>query len=69
MMAELVEVAIPRPVDRTFTYAIPEGREAEAVVGRRVAVPFRNRPEERGFIVDRPTEAPAATLKELFWRP
>ena len=33
----LVEVAVPVPVDRTFTYRVPAGREADAVVGRRVA--------------------------------
>jgi primosomal protein N' len=39
-MAEIVEVALPLPVDRCFSYAVPEGREEEARVGRRVLVPF-----------------------------
>ena len=53
MSRTLVEVAVPVPVDRTFTYLVPEGREAEAILGRRVAVPFGPR-TLRGFVVGRP---------------
>jgi primosomal protein N' (replication factor Y) len=64
-MPELVEIAIPVPVDRTFTYAVPEGREADAVVGRRVTVPFGRKPEVRGFVVGRPASAAVENLKEV----
>jgi primosomal protein N' (replication factor Y) len=44
------QVALPLPLRRTFTYRVPEGREAEVVPGVQVEVPFRNR-RLRGFVV------------------
>jgi primosomal protein N' (replication factor Y) (superfamily II helicase) len=38
-----VDVAVPLPIDRTFTYRVPAGRESLARVGVRVLVPFRKR--------------------------
>ena len=38
------DVALPVPLRTTFTYALPAALNGEAVVGRRVVVPFRNRP-------------------------
>src|SRR5512146_2660019 len=35
-----VEVAVPLPIDRTFTYRVPPGEEGRAMVGVRVLVPF-----------------------------
>jgi primosomal protein N' (replication factor Y) len=64
-MPAFVEIAIPVPVDRTFTYAVPEGSEAKAVVGRRVTVPFGRKPEVRGFIVGRPESAAVEKVKEV----
>ena len=61
----LAEVALPLPVDRTFTYRVPAGREADAVPGRRVTVPFGRRPEMRGFIVGFPDETEIEKLKEI----
>ena len=49
----LVEVAVPLPLDRTFTYRVPPGSEDKAMAGRRVFVPFGPRAEIRGFIVGR----------------
>jgi primosomal protein N' (replication factor Y) len=35
-----VEVAVPLPIDHTFTYRVPPGEEVRAKVGVRVLVPF-----------------------------
>jgi primosomal protein N' (replication factor Y) len=45
----LVDVALPLPLFRTFTYAV-EGRREPLDVGTRVLVPFRNR-KEIGIVV------------------
>ena len=39
----LVEVALPLPLLRTFTYAVPEATRHPLVAGSRVVVPVRNR--------------------------
>ena len=39
-MPAYCEVALPVPLDRTFTYAVPEGQLPQR--GARVIVPFRN---------------------------
>src|ERR1017187_11002285 len=39
-MPAYCEVALPVPLDRTFTYAVPEGARVER--GARVIAPFRN---------------------------
>jgi primosomal protein N' (replication factor Y) len=44
-----VEVALPLPVPRTFTYAVPPALRARARPGARVLVPFGNR-EKIGWI-------------------
>ncbi|MDP9349676.1 MAG: primosomal protein N', partial [Gemmatimonadota bacterium] len=44
-----VEVALPLPLPRTFTYAVPEGMREAAVPGARVLVPFARR-ERIGWI-------------------
>lgn len=41
--ARLVEVALPLPLFRTFTYAVPEGFRHAVGPGTRVVVPFRQR--------------------------
>jgi primosomal protein N' (replication factor Y) len=38
------EVALPVPLRSTFSYAVPSALNGETLVGRRVVVPFRNRP-------------------------
>ncbi|MCL2103059.1 MAG: DEAD/DEAH box helicase, partial [Syntrophorhabdaceae bacterium] len=38
-----VEVAVPLPIDHTFTYRVPTGLEERALVGVRVLVPFGKR--------------------------
>ena len=39
----LVDVALPLPLFRTFTYAVPDGLRHAVSAGARVVVPFRNR--------------------------
>src|SRR6185503_4697829 len=60
-------VALNRPVQREFTYAVSEGLVARAAVGARVAVPFGAR-RSVGVIVEleRETEVPAERLKHVF---
>lgn len=43
MAQRYCEVALPVPLRTTFVYALPEDLNGEAMVGRRVVVPFRNR--------------------------
>lgn len=38
------EIALPVPLRTSFTYAAPPAANGESLVGRRVVVPFRNRP-------------------------
>lgn len=65
MSLSFVEVAVPLPVDRTFTYCVPAGCEAEAVPGRRVLVPFGRKGELRGFVVGNPSTSEVPDLKEV----
>jgi primosomal protein N' (replication factor Y) (superfamily II helicase) len=44
------EIAVPLPVEGTFSYLIPEGCAAECKIGVRVQVPFTNR-EITGYLV------------------
>lgn len=46
-----VEVAVPLPIDRAFTYRVPPGEEGRAKVGVRVLVPFGSR-KVTGLILD-----------------
>ena len=58
MAKRFCDVALPVPLRSTFTYAIPESvqLENEALIGRRVLVPFRNKPVA-GVIVSLATKA------------
>jgi primosomal protein N' (replication factor Y) len=44
MTQRYLEVALPVPLRSAFTYAVPASCNGEELVGRRVLVPFRNRP-------------------------
>jgi len=44
MTQRYLEVALPVPLRSVFTYAVPDSFNGEELVGRRVLVPFRNRP-------------------------
>src|ERR1700721_1143340 len=51
------EVALAVPLRSVFTYAVPEALDGEELVGRRVLVPFRNRPMV-GVVLAVTTQAP-----------
>src|ERR1700735_927674 len=44
MTQRYCEVGLPVPLRSVFTYAVPDALDHENLVGRRVLVPFRNRP-------------------------
>src|SRR5271156_1903935 len=44
MSQRYCEVALPVPLRSVFTYVVPDALNGEDLVGRRVLVPFRNRP-------------------------
>jgi primosomal protein N' (replication factor Y) len=46
----LIDVALPLPLFRTFTYRVPDGLTGSVLPGSRVVVPFRNR-KEIGIVV------------------
>lgn len=49
--SQLINVAIPLPLEGPFTYRVPESLLRRVEIGRRVLVPFRNK-IRAGFIVD-----------------
>jgi primosomal protein N' (replication factor Y) len=51
------QVALPLPLRRTFTYAVPDELDARVRPGVEVQVPFRGR-ARKGFVVERPRENP-----------
>ncbi|MGH9736678.1 MAG: hypothetical protein ACRD8A_19075, partial [Candidatus Acidiferrales bacterium] len=53
------EVALPVPLRSSFTYAVPPSANGEPLVGRRVVVPFRNRPMI-GVAIEEAERAPEA---------
>ena len=55
----LVEVAVAAAVRGTFTYRVPHRLQAEAILGRRVAVPFGKSPRATGYVVGFPAAPPA----------
>ena len=65
MSPELVEVAIPVPLDRTFTYRVPAPLRDRAEVGRRVVVPFGRQGQVRGFVVGLPADTEVTGLKDV----
>lgn len=57
-------VALPIPLDRTFTYAIPEEIRDGIAVGYRVRVPF-GKAKALGFVVGFEQESPVAEVKAI----
>ena len=57
-----VSVIIPRPLEGTFTYFVPEEYESRVAVGKRVIVPFGTKRYLTGIIDGisfvRPTDVP-----------
>jgi primosomal protein N' (replication factor Y) len=62
---QIVEVAIPLHLDRTFHYLVPESLLAEALPGRRALVPFGRR-KLTGYILGAASDSPIENLKEIF---
>jgi len=60
------EVAVPRPLPRTFTYLVPEGLRERIAVGSQVEVPF-GRSRSPGFVlaVQKGGSPPREGLKEI----
>jgi primosomal protein N' (replication factor Y) (superfamily II helicase) len=58
-----VQVALPVPLFRTFTYCLPEGVEGEVPVGVRVLVPFGRR-ERIGWVVGAAEPGDPARIRE-----
>ncbi len=59
-----VQVAVPLPIENTFTYALKPDQASRAKVGMRVRIPFKNR-ETFGFIVGFQEYNSGQKLKEV----
>ncbi|MDB4879705.1 MAG: primosomal protein, partial [Gemmatimonadetes bacterium] len=64
----LVDVALPLPLFRTFTYRVPEGLTGSVSPGSRVVVPFRNR-REIGLVVGVSEPREGMKLKDVVEAP
>jgi primosomal protein N' (replication factor Y) (superfamily II helicase) len=64
MTQKLVDIALPVPLDRTFTYLLPPELVDAAELGRRVLVPF-GRKKLTGVIVGFPATSPPYALRPL----
>lgn len=59
-----VEVALPFPMQNSFTYRVDPEQQARAQIGVRVRVPFKNR-ETTGFLVGFSEAGPERRLKKI----
>lgn len=64
MATPCIEVALPVPLFRTFTYAVPEGIATPIPVGSRVLVPFRAR-QDIGICLGEATPPPNVAIKPI----
>ena len=64
-MPAYCEVALPVPLDRTFTYAVREGQLPQR--GARVIVPFRNE-KLIGVVTGAERQGAGGCLRCGFWR-
>ena len=53
-----VEVLLPLPLKQLYTYRLPQELFEQAVVGKRVFVPFGNRKVYTGIIINIISQAP-----------
>jgi primosomal protein N' (replication factor Y) (superfamily II helicase) len=60
----LIDVALPLPLFRTFTYSVPDADAARARPGMRAVVPFRNR-RQLGVIIGPATAAEGVRIREV----
>lgn len=64
-MPQLVQVIVPVPVPRMFTYSVPERWEGKVGEGYRVIVPFGSRNLYTGIVFDAAAAHPGGTLKDV----
>ena len=64
-MSQLVQVIVPVPVPRVFTYKVPQAWEGRVGEGFRVIVPFGPRNRYTGIVCDAAAANPGGTLKEI----
>ena len=64
----LIDVALPLPLFRTFTYRVPEGVTGSVSVGSRVVVPFRGKPQ-MGIVIGTPEPREGLKLKDILSAP
>ncbi|MFL5606967.1 MAG: primosomal protein N' [Gemmatimonadaceae bacterium] len=64
----LIDVALPVPLFRTFTYRVPDGLTGSVVPGSRVVVPFRNK-KEIGIVVGAGAASQAVKVKDILAAP
>jgi len=64
MATACIEVALPVPLFRTFTYAVPEGIATPIPIGSRVLVPFRAR-QDIGICLGEATPPPDVVIKPI----
>ena len=62
--ADLIDIAVPVPLRRTFTYRVPSALAGKVAPGSRVAVPFGGR-KLPGFVLGPAAEAPAVRTKDI----
>ncbi|MEX1277015.1 MAG: hypothetical protein WEE20_13845, partial [Bacteroidota bacterium] len=60
----LADIALPVPIDHTFTYIVPPTLQQQAVVGARALVPFGKK-KLTGVIVGLPAESNVRGLKPV----
>ncbi len=66
-MSHFIEVLLPIPLERNFTYTVSEGLAARLHRGMRVAVPFGKSKLYTGLVVGLQAEPPSAyTAKEVY---
>lgn len=64
-MAQLVQVIVPVPVPRVFTYKVPQAWDGRVGEGYRVIVPFGPRNRYTGIVCNAASANPGGTLKEI----
>jgi primosomal protein N' (replication factor Y) (superfamily II helicase) len=64
----LIDVALPVPLYKTFTYRVPDGLTGSVAAGSRVVVPFRNR-REIGIVVGAATPNEKVRYKDVLEAP
>jgi primosomal protein N' (replication factor Y) len=67
-LSVLIDVALPVPLFRTFTYRVPDGLPGSVAPGSRVVVPFRNR-TEIGIVVGAAEPSAGMKLKDVVEAP